>query len=185
MKVSLNSLTTKGLLLSFRDEAMSSLLNEIFKNENLQLDSISGEMIFQKFDQHLRLKGKLDLDLKPSCDLCLSEFFYHFRDDFEIDFSPLYDSKKDQDRNAENSDEIELHANDLNFVFYEGDSINLDPILSDQLILNLPSSFKCTENCKGLCQNCGENLNISSCTCDSLDKIDPRWHALMQLKKNK
>lgn len=49
------------------------------------------------------------------------------------------------------------------------------------VILNIPAKLLCNENCKGLCPNCGENLNISKCSCKE-ELIDPRWEKLKKLK---
>jgi uncharacterized protein len=49
------------------------------------------------------------------------------------------------------------------------------------ILLNVPIKLLCSENCKGLCPNCGENLNISKCNCKE-ELIDPRWEKLKKLK---
>lgn len=185
MKIYLHSIVSEGLKLDFKDENLTKLIMEIFVKENPQSSSLEGNIFFQKFDQHIRLQGRLSVDLKPACDSCLNQFTYKFKDNFEINFSPLYRSKRDESRNADQAEEIELQADDLDFVAYEGDHIDVEPILCDQLVLNLPSSFRCKTNCKGLCQSCGGNLNLDACECQSLDKIDPRWHALANLKPKK
>ena len=48
------------------------------------------------------------------------------------------------------------------------------------LLLNLPEQVLCKEDCKGLCPECGTNLNLKDCDCGDKD-IDPRWAALKNL----
>lgn len=45
------------------------------------------------------------------------------------------------------------------------DVVDLAKIVEDEIILNTPTSFLCSEDCKGICQGCGVNLNKDSCKC--------------------
>lgn len=51
----------------------------------------------------------------------------------------------------------------------EGDSFDLDELVSTNIILNLPMKHLCSETCKGLCPKCGKNLNEGDCGCDRRD----------------
>jgi uncharacterized protein len=79
-------------------------------------------------------------------------------------------------------DEVELNPEDPDDYYFEGDSIDLDGILREQLILALPMYPKCTEDCRGLCPVCGIDLNASSCSCER-DDVDPRWEKLKLLTR--
>ncbi|MGN0550731.1 MAG: YceD family protein [Acutalibacteraceae bacterium] len=67
-----------------------------------------------------------------------------------------------------------------NFVETPDFKLELDPLVTADIILELPLKFLCSENCKGLCQGCGANLNIESCKCTGKE-IDPRLEVLKQL----
>ena len=55
-----------------------------------------------------------------------------------------------------------------------GHQIDLDPLVSDALLLEIPIRFLCSEDCKGLCPVCGVNRNLVSCTChEGVDKENP------------
>ena len=58
-----------------------------------------------------------------------------------------------------------------------GYEIDLEPVIRENVILELPIRFLCKENCKGLCPKCGCDLNVERCSCDTRE-IDPRWAAL-------
>lgn len=58
--------------------------------------------------------------------------------------------------------------------------LDLDELVTSDIILELPSKYLCSENCKGLCPKCGQNLNRGDCKCD-LRQIDPRLEALKEL----
>src|SRR5215213_1252628 len=80
-------------------------------------------------------------------------------------------------------EEVELQAEDLILSAYEGDAVDLDELVREQILLALPSRHLCREDCKGLCQRCGANLNNGPCSCEQ-GEVDPRWAALADLKKN-
>jgi uncharacterized protein len=69
---------------------------------------------------------------------------------------------------------------------YEGKEIDLSPAVREQVLLSVPASPLCREDCLGLCAKCGKDLNEGDCGCDR-SVIDPRWAALkgIQLKKEK
>ena len=59
----------------------------------------------------------------------------------------------------------------------------LDDLVSEDLIISVPSKNLCRDDCRGLCRNCGINLNTQSCACQS-NKIDNRFKILEQLKQS-
>ena len=62
-----------------------------------------------------------------------------------------------------------------------GVEINLAALLWEEFVLALPEKVLCKADCKGLCRNCGQNLNNGACSCKS-DDIDPRLEKLRALK---
>jgi len=67
---------------------------------------------------------------------------------------------------------------------YQGKEIDLTPAVREQILLHIPPSPLCKEDCLGLCSRCGKDLNEGDCGCDRAVK-DPRWAALkgIQLQK--
>jgi uncharacterized protein len=60
---------------------------------------------------------------------------------------------------------------------YAGKEIDLAPAVREQVLLQVPSSPLCRDDCQGLCPRCGKNLNDGDCGCDRA-VVDPRWAAL-------
>lgn len=60
------------------------------------------------------------------------------------------------------------------------DVIDLEPLVRDALLLELPGTPLCRDDCAGLCPQCGADLNVTSCDCTTED-LDPRWAALRSL----
>ena len=58
--------------------------------------------------------------------------------------------------------------------------LELDELAIADILLRLPSKYLCKEDCKGLCEKCGQDLNLGECGCDRR-VIDPRLEKLKQL----
>lgn len=67
---------------------------------------------------------------------------------------------------------------------YNGDYIDITDSVREILILSEPMQVLCRPDCKGLCPNCGANLNDGPCSCPT-DHIDPRMAVLGDLLKSK
>ena len=68
------------------------------------------------------------------------------------------------------------------FILLSGMRFETDDLVREDIILSLPSSYLCREDCKGVCQYCGKNLNNDSCSCHA--PTDPRLAVLRQLLDN-
>ena len=62
-----------------------------------------------------------------------------------------------------------------------GEEIDLEPLVREAVLLELPLSPLCAEDCKGLCPECGADLNAEGCDCE-VEQRDPRWAALDELR---
>jgi uncharacterized protein len=63
----------------------------------------------------------------------------------------------------------------------DDDVIDLEPLVRDALVLELPLAPLCRADCAGLCVTCGANHNLTTCDCVT-EEIDPRWAALRSLE---
>jgi uncharacterized protein len=79
-------------------------------------------------------------------------------------------------------EEQELPDEELNTLYYQDETINIDDIAIEQVLLNAPIKPLCHNQCKGLCVVCGIDLNKSSCNCKK-EEIDPRFALLEKMKK--
>ncbi len=106
------------------------------------------------------LSGRIEPDFRVECARCGTEFSYT---------QPIDLSAKITEKLA-NDDEGE-------FLVIENASLDVEDLVRSTLILELPSRYLCSEDCKGLCPKCGSDLNHGSCSCD-LSERDPRWSVL-------
>lgn len=115
----------------------------------------------------LTLSGSLTTRLSGVCDRCAREF------QRDVTF-PMEAVLVMELADEENEDE---------WVFQlEGDSADLDDIVTTTFVLNMDSKLLCKPDCKGLCCRCGANLNDGPCGCQP--ELDPRFAALKQLLKD-
>jgi uncharacterized protein len=82
---------------------------------------------------------------------------------------------------ADPQEEWELTAEDLDFAYYEEDTIDLDMLIFEQIMLQIPVKPLCGESCRGLCPHCGINLNTASCHCRA-EAFDERLTVLKKFK---
>jgi uncharacterized protein len=123
--------------------------------------------------QDIRLRGEIKAAISAPCDRCLNEVTTPVEIPFDLFYAPA-------DASADQAVERELRERDLDFAAYENDQIDLDELVLEQLELSLPSRVLCREECRGLCPQCGADLNVEQCDCKP--QIDPRWRALADLK---
>ena len=77
-----------------------------------------------------------------------------------------------------------LREEDIGLSVYEGDEIDLTPLIHEQAILSLPTRPLCAEDCRGLCPRCGTNLNVATCDCPT-GLGDSRLAALQTLLRGR
>jgi uncharacterized protein len=75
------------------------------------------------------------------------------------------------------ADQHELREEDLNLAVFDGEAIELDDLVREELLLAVPVNVLCSEECQGLCAVCGIDRNLSNCECKS-NEIDSRWEKL-------
>lgn len=69
---------------------------------------------------------------------------------------------------------------DDEFLLVPDEKLDLDHLVTEDILLELPSKFLCSPDCKGLCPQCGKNLNTGDCQCER-DTVDPRLAILKEL----
>ena len=122
--------------------------------------------IISSDDDMLLLNAKAKVDLEMICSRCLDTFIYPIDIDIEERFTT-------------NSKSLEDEA----IVVFD-DVLDITEIVETSIISTLPIKRVCKENCKGLCQECGCNLNSNTCSCNKED-VDIRFESLRGLFDNK
>jgi uncharacterized protein len=121
----------------------------------------------------IRLKGSFQGRFEVPCARCVEPVEIPLGADFDLIFRPV---GVDGD-----APERSITAPETEIGYYQGDSLALEDVLREQVLLSLPVRTLCNEDCKGLCPRCGANRNNQPCTCD-VGPSDPRWEALAGLR---
>lgn len=106
-------------------------------------------------DEDLFLEGNIKGILVLTCSRCIEKFNYELNLNIRERISTNTDDKDDE------------------LIFIDNSKLNLHGIIIDNIIMSLPVKRLCREDCKGLCQVCGANLNYVTCNCKGED-VDPR-----------
>ncbi|HZQ69455.1 MAG TPA: DUF177 domain-containing protein [Terriglobales bacterium] len=121
----------------------------------------------------IRLNGTVATSIELACARCLEPVVQDVNRSFDLLYRPLgSDAGKE---------EISVTQADAEIGYYEGKGLQLEDSLREQVILALPLRALCREDCKGLCPQCGMNLNAEQCSCAEPVQ-DPRWEALKDLR---
>lgn len=118
--------------------------------------------------------GNVTGNVSGHCSRCLESYPFTLSSDFSFILVPR----------QETAEEVELSEEDMNLSFYDGDEVDLAPLIREQMILALPTKPLCSEDCKGLCPQCGVNRNLQACECRE-QTGDPRLAILKQFKPSR
>lgn len=81
---------------------------------------------------------------------------------------------------ASRDDHTRDEVSDDGMTWFEGHGFDAEPVIGEELMLALPDYPMCSDDCKGLCERCGADLNGGPCGCEPAE--DPRWAKLKQIK---
>lgn len=123
--------------------------------------------------EEIRVAGSLQVSFQIECDRCLEPFPVLIHENFDL----IHRSESDVPDKAE----IALKASESNIGFYQGQGLELNDILHEQVVLALPLQRLCREDCLGICPACGQNRNLTPCQCAEA-KVDERWAALRNIE---
>lgn len=76
-------------------------------------------------------------------------------------------------------EQLQNENDDDDYIVVKNRALDLEELVNEEVSLSLPAKVLCSDDCKGLCPQCGTNLNVSKCDCKR--DVDPRLSALLQL----
>jgi uncharacterized protein len=121
-----------------------------------------------------RLVGRVTTTLELTCCRCLETFQTPADESFDVMFLPHSEDAGEDDRKIEDDD--------TTTTFYRDHVIDLGQLMQEQFYLAVPMKPLCREDCRGLCANCGTDLNSGSCGCANTWH-DPQLEVLRALLK--
>ena len=171
LRIHIDQITEKGLDLDEQvDAAFFPMLNAVCQEGAVTFirpvhvrihATLAGETVL--------MDGTAGSVVRIPCSRCLEPFDLNIDTGFSTTAVPEIPSMIDTDA----TDNIELAADDMDMIAYNGDSIDLRDEIAQQIIMALPFKLLCRNTCKGLCNRCGVDLNKTPCQCPSQDESSP------------
>ena len=130
--------------------------NEKFKTkrESYPVKDCDIKFIFHNDGKkHIAFTSKGYVVLAIPCNKCLEP----------VDYKINIDSFKDSDLNKTSEQRI-ADLDETNYL--DGTKIDSEVFINNEILVNFPMKVLCSENCKGICNRCGANLNLRSCNCE-------------------
>ncbi len=147
-------------------------------------------LVLTKVGRGVLLKGEVEVKVKAPCKRCLADVEQALPVRFMLNLVPAPEQFADDEEDEEEAEDRDRGEKAGSFALeeadeelFDGKTIDLDPIVREQVLLALPMDLVCREDCKGLCPSCGQNLNLEKCACEPKG-IDPRLAALKNIKLN-
>ena len=120
--------------------------------------------------RELTIEGEASVTLEIPCDRCLEMV----RVPFELAFIKNV-NLQEADENV--SDELD----EKNYI--DGYNLDVEKLLYNEILIGWPMKVLCSEDCKGICNTCGQNLNLGTCDCEDTS-LDPRMSVIRDVFKN-
>lgn len=122
------------------------------------------------------VNGHIETRAEVECDRCLQRVNVPVNADFDLQYITGAE--------YESSGAAELTEDEMSVSVFDGEAIDIDEIVKEQILLAVPTRMLCRPDCKGICPECGIDKNTGDCACVT-DEIDPRWAALKNLDSGK
>jgi DUF177 domain-containing protein len=182
MQFNIDTISNQGLTVDRKEpfDTFESLLEMAQKKECQFLSPIQIRLQIRRIQQYFEVTGKLQADVRFSCSRCLNLYDYTQSTPFSATFYQAIHEPEEPEELIFEGD-VEWSGDDTDTYYFQGDIIDLQGAIQEQLVLSLPVKPLCRTECKGLCNGCGADLNRTPCKCKN-DKVDPRFAVLKNLK---
>jgi len=118
--------------------------------------SVNGRVT--KSGSEVDVSGRVETRVNVECDRCLKTLEMPVSAGFKLQYITGQD--------YETSHAAALTADEMALSVFDGEVIDVDEIVREQILLSVPDRALCDENCRGICSMCGTNLNAGSCDCN-------------------
>lgn len=160
---------------NYKSEVYSTHLDmQSFELDGVSYDFIRKEpvqlVIRNEGNSIVRISGEVNVVFDIPCSRCLISV----PTDMIFDFERKIDFRKLREEQSDDLDETS---------FMEESSLDVDRLVAGEILVRFPMKTLCRDDCKGLCFQCGKNLNEGECGCDRAS-LDPRMSAIQDIFKN-
>ena len=159
----------KIVIADISDEGLEVHIEEKVSLEEVSLTSpVTGDLALFKSGDEIIVRGRLQSEMELRCSRCLKDFRRYLDMPVNVVYHPIREIGKDGH---------ELKDDEMDMGFYDGEELDLQDLPREQVLLNMQMKPLCDDNCKGICPNCGTDLNTGNCMCKR-EEVDPRLEVL-------
>lgn len=155
---------------------------------------------FKKVSGRVFVTGRFSAQLSCPCRRCTTDVAVPVDIDFslrmvpearppredEVEGAPVLPSRRRKQQRKEDDGQTPMAASfeldEIDAEPFDGKTIDLDPVVREQVLLALPVSVVCKEDCKGLCPTCGADRNVQDCGHGKVKEVDARLAKLKDIK---
>ena len=179
MYLRIEQIKEDDLALEFEEqlEAFPVLSEMIDRGECRFMAPIATQLRAIRIDDMIDVKGKFETSVRLACSRCLKEYETALTSRFSLTYVRQLPGFQED----EQPDEVEISAEEMGLIYFEGEDINLLEGIQEQVVLALPVRTLCSQDCKGLCADCGKDLNAGDCGCNR-QPADNRFAVLKNLQ---
>ena len=131
---------------------------------------ISGQI--RRVDGRVQVQGHVVARVQVACDRCLKTIEIPVDSAFNLEYVTREDYQAQQ--------AVELTEEDLDLTVFDGEAIDIDDLVNEEILLAAPDHILCQDDCKGICPRCGADRNLVDCACKTAE-VDERWAGLKEL----
>lgn len=142
----------------------------------VKVGRLSTEVDLTRVDNDVIAHGRLAGELELMCSRCAGPARHTLDAEFDMTFMP-----PGQTAETPGGGEVEIDAGVADVKHHDHEEIDLEETLREEILLALPLAPVCQESCKGLCAQCGKDLNEGPCGCTPVP-ADIRWAVLKDVK---
>ena len=177
MRISLDDIKGEGLV---RDLVASAgdfpALAELVEAGEVAFEApVAVRLRLTRVGDLVEVEGQVQTTVRLNCGRCLNDYVAPLTSAFTLTYAQVLPQVEDEEG------DVELSAEDLGMTLLEGDEIDFNEAVQEQLLLALPFRPLCSDSCRGLCPHCGADLNTTSCDCHD-DGFGNKFSALKNFK---
>jgi uncharacterized protein len=167
MIIRVDDIKQDGLVLDLEENPeIFPVLDELIDSEAVRFTRpLALHLCARRVDDMVTVDGELRTVIVLECSRCLKKFEYKV----QVSFALVYVHESPVVEDEQDGSEVELEAEEMGLIGYQGEEIDLTAALQEQVVMVLPYKPLCKADCRGLCPQCGADLNEGECGCGPRD----------------
>ena len=164
MFISVHVIDEAGISLEFKEKPETfPVLAEMTESEDCKfLAPIRTRVRVVRIRHMIEVEGTVETEIHLACSCCLKPFQTPLTDRFSLAFTQEVSADEEQTDPLEKK----LSAEEMGLIHFQGEKIDLRETIQEQIMMALPQRPLCSRSCKGLCPQCGVDLNVTDCGCE-------------------